>query len=283
MGMMSMMLAVGGAAGTDFNAEFLVIGGGGHNTATITDNGVTAAARGGGGAGGYISSISGESSGGGASALSPVGLKSVSETYTVTVGAAGSNSVFSGTDNTGSAFNHTAVRGGGSAASGGSGGGGDTNSSGGAGTSGQGFAGGNGAQPFGECRRQPFYCVSSCDHEAYMGGGGGAGAAGNGINGGNGVASSVTGSSVTYAGGGGGRSVCPSNFITGSAGSGQSNYGGGGHVGAAGQDGVVILKYPTTMTISNSGGGLTMSTSVVGGNNVTVITAGTGSIEFTDV
>jgi hypothetical protein len=37
------------------------------------------------------------------------------------------------------------------------------------------------------------------------------------------------------------------------------------------------------MNISNAGGGLTMSTSTVSGNKVTVITAGTGSIEFTDV
>ena len=87
---------------------------------------------------------------------------------------------------------------------------------------------------------------------------------------------------MTYAGGGAGRSVCSSNFITGSAGSGQSNYGGGGTIGGAGQNGVVFLKYPTTVTISNPGGGLTFSTSVVSGNNVTTFTAGTGSIEFAE-
>jgi hypothetical protein len=43
----------------------------------------------------------------------------------------------------------------------------------------------------------------------------------------------------------------------------------------------VILRYPNTVTISNPGGGLTMSTAVVGSNNVTTITAGTGNIKFT--
>ena len=273
------LLTLGAAAGFDFDLEFLVIGGGG---ASSTGPG---AANNGGGAGGYISSISGESSGGGASALSAVGLTTTG-TYTVTVGAAGSNSVFSGTDTSASPFDHTAIRGGGIGGSGGSGGGGNytlSDKSGGAGTANQGYAGGSGNSPFSECNNSPFFCVEACRHDAYHGGGGGAGSAGSGINGGNGVASSVTGTSVTYAGGGGGKSVCSNNFITGSAGSGQSNYGGGGHNGGAAQNGVVFLKYPTTVSISNPGGGLTMSTSVVSGNNVTTITAGTGDIEFSEV
>jgi len=44
---------------------------------------------------------------------------------------------------------------------------------------------------------------------------------------------------------------------------------------------VVILKYPDTYTISNPGGGLTLSTSTAGGYSVTTITAGTGDVEWT--
>jgi hypothetical protein len=42
----------------------------------------------------------------------------------------------------------------------------------------------------------------------------------------------------------------------------------------------VIVKYPDTYTISNSGGGLTFSTSSAGGFKVTTFTAGTGNIQF---
>jgi hypothetical protein len=51
--------------------------------------------------------------------------------------------------------------------------------------------------------------------------------------------------------------------------------------GGAGGSGVVILKYPDTYTISNPGGGLTMSTAgPSGGFKVTTITAGTGDVSW---
>ena len=289
MSMMTMMLAVGGAAGIDFNAEFLVIGGGGQTT--VIDYGLAA----GGGAGGYISSVSGECSGGGASALPAVGLTTGSATYSVTVGAAGSDSIFSGTDNAAASFNHTAIAGGGSTGgdnsddgdSGGSGGGGNVGrprGSGGAGTTGQGYAGADsGLFETTACNDAPSNWVQDQCRDKACGGGGGAGAVGSGKNGGIGVQSSITGTATYYAGGGYANQTT-GNFTSGSngsAGNGQSNYGGGGNVGSAGQDGVVILRYPNTVTISNSGGGLTMSTATVGANKVTTITAGTGSIEFT--
>ena len=258
----------------DFNTEFLVIGGGGQHLETILS------ARGGGGAGGYISSISGESSGGGSSAVNTVGLTTDETTYSVTVGAAGSNSTFSGTTTASVSFTHTALAGGAGGASGGSGGGGNTPGSGGAGTANQGYAGGDGFRYHPSCVTSGNECLSVCLTTG-PGAGGGAGGAGSGRDGGDGVQSSVTGTPTYYAGGGAASTICGSNQNVGTAGQGQANYGGGGTLGAAGQDGVVILKYPTTVTISNSGGGLTMSTSVVSGNNVTVITAGTGSIEFT--
>jgi hypothetical protein len=42
---------------------------------------------------------------------------------------------------------------------------------------------------------------------------------------------------------------------------------------------VVILRYPSTVTLS-VGSGLTASTSTVGNNKVTTFTAGTGTITF---
>jgi hypothetical protein len=145
------------------------------------------------------------------------------------------------------------------------------------------------------------------------GGGGGASAAGsngflsgvttNGGNGGNGSASSITGTSVTYAGGGGGTGYSLNNSLvvgtggTGGGGAGganstngtngTANRGGGGgcsgyltSTGAQGGSGVVIVKYPDTITVTNSGGGLTFSTASAGGFKVTTFTAGTGNIQF---
>lgn len=278
-----------GPSGIDFDAEFLVIAGGGQTT--VIAYGLAA----GGGAGGYISSVSGESSGGGASALSAVGLTTGDVTYSVTVGAAGSNSIFSGTDNAAASFNHTAIAGGGSTsgsdsgagASGGSGGGGNVGrpaGSGGAGTTGQGYAGADSAVfETISCNNNPgVWSQDQCKDKA-CGGGGGAGATGSGKNGGIGVQSSITGTATYYAGGGYANQTISNNTSGGggTAGNGQSNYGGGGNVGSAGQNGVVILRYPDTVTISNSGGGLTMSTATDGSDKVTTITAGTGSIEFT--
>jgi hypothetical protein len=72
---------------------------------------------------------------------------------------------------------------------------------------------------------------------------------------------------------------------------GSINTGGGGgggsntnadKAGKNGGSGVVILKYPDAYTISNPGGGLTMSTAgPSGGFKVTTITDGTGDVEWT--
>ena len=68
---------------------------------------------------------------------------------------------------------------------------------------------------------------------------------------------------------------------------GAANTGGGGggagdtsSPGAAGGSGVVILRYPNTLTISNPGGGLTLTTATDGSNKVTTFTAGTGNVSF---
>jgi hypothetical protein len=49
--------------------------------------------------------------------------------------------------------------------------------------------------------------------------------------------------------------------------------------GASGGSGVVILRYPSSLTIK-IGAGLTGTTSTVGANKVTSITNGTGNVSF---
>ena len=229
--------------------DYLVVAGGGGG----------ALAGAGGGAGGLRSTVT--ATGGGGSLESALSLGT--SAYTVTIGGGGtggtsgsagtngSNSVFSTITSTGGGYGGT---GGGVYVplvnSGGSGGGGERDassnpSSGAAGTTNQGYAGGNGVVGAG-------------------GGGGGAGAVGtngttgNGGNGGNGVATSISGSSVTYAGGGGGRSTTSGTGGTGGGGAGSNalttgnpgtaNTGGGGGgvgsgTGGAGGSGIVIVRY----------------------------------------
>jgi hypothetical protein len=272
--------------------SYLVVAGG---AAGGTGNG----GSGGGGAGGLLTNYSG-------TALT---LNDGTD-YLVTVGAGGagignvpdtqgnngSNSVFS---------TITADGGGGGGAwngkvgkAGGSGGGGGASSSGtiagGTATAGQGNSGGTGKAGGG-----PYS----------GGGGGGAGAAGQNAtsgqvsNGGDGLAVSITGSSVTYAAGGGSGtegSSYPGSGLGGSGGggnggdssrlatSGTTNTGSGGGGGGwpngqfpngAGGSGIVTLRYPNSFTITVPGG-LTATTTTVSTDKVTTFTAGTGNIQF---
>ena len=233
-------------------ADYLVVAGGGGGGGTNTNGGT-----GGGGAGGLRCTVT--ATGGGGSLESALSLTSGTG-YTVTVGAggagntSGSNSVFSSITSTGGGGGSEAT-----GATGGSGGGSGANySTGGAGTANQGYGGGSAASANGGS------------------GGGGAGAvgsnaptggsSGNGGNGGNGVATSISGSSVTYAGGGGGASYndgANTRGIGGSGGGGDgssttiaatngtANTGGGGggaRTGAGqtrgtGGSGIVIVRY----------------------------------------
>ena len=244
-----------------FTADLLVIAGGGGG-GFYSGNGA-----GGGGAGGYLEGTK---------------TLSIGTTYTVTIGAGGAGISSNVTANNGVntvAFGATANGGGGGAGAaesaaglnGGSGGGAGANSST-AGTATQGTSGGltgfgnNGGTTIG---------LSGAG-----GGGGGAGSAGSGATAGSGKASSITGSSVTRAVGGGnndsGGGGTNAGANTGTGGGGKFSSGTSGNGGS----GIVIIKYPDTRTISNPGGGLTSSTSTAGGFSVTSITAGTGSILF---
>jgi hypothetical protein len=229
---------------TSLSCDYLVVAGGGGGGAD--NNNVEGG--GGGGAGGFLT-----------------GSLSVSTAATVTVGAGGaggavsnngtqgSNSVFSSVTSTGGGYGGWRQQNGGNGGSGGGGGakGGVASTSGGTATSGQGNNGGG----------------SNSSNSG--GGGGGAGAAGGSFTaggaGGNGLASSISGTSVTYAGGGGGarwQSGTTNVGGTGGGGAGAVGYqvsgpvagtrnlggGGGGGVfdtaaGAAGGSGIVIVRY----------------------------------------
>jgi len=296
-----------------FEIEYVIVGGGGSG-GSIT--GASNMGAGGAGAGGYVSSVVGENSGGGLSSHQKMFIAK-NTNYPVSIGAGGTADSSGSKQNNGhcgnaSYFNNIVANGGGAAGSygynqatgqelkGGSGGGKGTrinvsfsSNQGGAGLAGQGYAGGAAQQVFNGA-------ANAC------GGGGGASAAGsdapgsnNGGNGGAGVATSISGASVTYAGGGGGGAF--STQGTGGAGggadgvknsngnSGTANTGGGAgglynagstsqRYGGNGGSGIVILRYPNTVTISQTG--LTISTSTDGTDKVTQITAGTGTVSF---
>lgn len=232
-------------ASADIVRTLVIAGGGAGNT-----SGQGAVGGGAGGAGGYLHDA----------ALSiPAG------TYNVTVGGAGSNSVF---------HTMTAIGGGGGGYGGGAGGGGGSGgSSNGAGTAGQGNNGG-----------------ASNGGSGTNGGGGGAGAVGEGGqsnrggNGGGGTANDISGSLITYACGGGGGGN--NSYVGGSGGcssagnggdwttaatSGTANRGGGGGgrnsagSGGSGGSGIVITRFTTgSVSFSQTGG----TETTVGGDTV---------------
>ena len=283
----------------DFQTDFLVAGGGGSGSGGYADGsgGIGGA---GGGAGGLRTSF-GSTSGGGASNESKFDTF-LSTSYTVTIGAGGSApstpTGFYATGNDGNASVFATItslpggRGGSRLGATGNGGNGTYGSGGAnaadsatedttnAGTTAQGFASG-GTTNSGTTR------ASS--------GGGGAGSAGvkatssSGGNGGNSLSVSITGSAVTYAGGGGGGATTggsggTSDMTSGSTGGAAGGAGSAGTVntgaaGGAGGSGIVILRYPNTYTIT-VGSGLTSSTATDGSDKVTSFTAGTDTISF---
>jgi hypothetical protein len=203
---------------TLITVDYLVIAGGSGGYRSGAE--VIYYAGGGGGAGGYRTSAG--TSGGNSAAESSKTL-SISTNYTVTVGAGGSqangsNSIFSDITSIGggrgATYNATGSNGGSGGGGGGNGGGGTK--AGGTGTANQGFDGGTAGNGFNE--------------GAGGGGAGGQGAQGGsniGGNGGAGIASSITGSSVTRAGGGGGGGANGANGGTGGSGGGGAGGKGG--------------------------------------------------------
>jgi hypothetical protein len=264
-----------------YSADFLVVGGGGGSNIY----GILGGYNGGGGAGGYRTSTQTITGG---------------TVITVTVGDGGSAANGSASSISGSGLTTISSAGGGKGAqyqsggqngyTGGSGGGSSYQGTGGAGNTpstdpSQGNNGGSATDT------SPYFC----------GGGGGAGQVGQngtnpGGNGGNGTASSITGSSVTYAGGGA-SSVNPDLGATNATGgtggggngsqtttatNGTANLGGGAGGGmnqsaTSGGKGVVILSVPDANYSGTTTGSPTVATGVSG---KTVLTF-TGSGSYT--
>ena len=281
-----------------YTCDFLVVAGGGAGGLG------NAGGAGGGGAGGMRASYNSETSGGGGSSETALTLTK-GTSYTVVVGAGGaSDTSASGTGANGSDSTFgtiTSTKGGGGAClnwsaggtdgqSGGCGGGaGYVNSSPGAGTSGQGYAGGanNGGGGWGP---------------GSGGGGGGTSEAGNtngAGKGGDGTASTITGSSVTYGGGGGssydgsgldaaggsgGGGAGGGNDGNGTAGTANTGGGGGatgsggGRASGAGGSGVVIIRMPTADYSGTTTGSPTVTTS---GSDTIVKWTATGTHSYT--
>jgi len=276
--------------GLDLQAiDYLVIAGGGGGSKTTSYGGS------GGGAGGYRTSYNSETSGGNASAETSHYI-STGTNYVITVGAGGA------TTNDGSSSQFGKV----------------VSVYGGRGInhpSDQGRHGGNGGSGGGSTSGQAYGILGQGSNggASPQGGGGGAGAVGTtggaygtaeqGGNGGNGLASTITGSSVTRAGGGGASTLRASasgsagsggsggggnGSKNGTAGSGTANTGsgGGGSVGSSGTagtggSGFVALSYPSTLSIT-VGAGLTtgVSETTDGSRKYITFTAGTGNVSW---
>lgn len=274
---------------TSFSVDYLIVGGGGGGGSSPAIGNQSA---GGGGAGGYRTSAG--TSGGGALAESQILLATDTE-YAITVGAGGTGARRSGAGNelgnngTGSAFSTIISLGGGggnsfaNGSAGGSGGGAgpETTRLGGAGESGQGYPGANGN-----------------GYNVQGGGGGGAFEAGDTDGsgaGGDGIVSPIT--NIAYAGGGGGSySGSTSAGVGGGGGggngassgnggeSGDANTGGGGggaqgYTGGNGGSGVVVIKYPNTVTLIPNPG-LVYTTSVGAEFSITEFISGDDTITF---
>ena len=233
----------------------------------------------GGGAGGYRNSYNSETSGGGASSESALSVD-IGTSYTVTVGSGASANFTNGNNSSFESIVSIAGGAGGSpsgspiGASGGSGGGtygSYWGTSTGAGTSGQGYAGGHGSDGY------YVYTVG--------GGGGGAGGAGQSTNnttpprGGYGLSSTITGTAVGRAGGGGaysnGQSAWSSSSDGGSSnGDADVNKGGGSSGNGNAGSGVVILRMLTSDYSGTTTGSPTVSTS---GSDTILTFNGSGS------
>jgi hypothetical protein len=239
---------------TKVSASYLAVAGGGGSGS----NG------GGGGAGGYLSSTA---------------TLSTLNTYSITVGAGGtnvvgSNSVISGTGlttitATGGGYGATDSQG--TGGNGGSGGGGNYNvTAGSASPSGQGNNGGTGQSTGAGNNR----------------GGGGGGSSAVGANatssaagiGGAGTANSISGSSVTYAGGGGGYA----NGAGTTAGNGGSGGGGAGGVALSATGGTGTLNGANGTVNTGGGGGGSGNTgaNTIGGSGIVIISYTSATPKF---
>lgn len=277
---------------TDITVDFLVAGGGGYGGYFQSGSSYYTSYGGGGGGGGFRTSITSDGNGGGQSADSTLTLN-LSSTYTVTVGASDGDSQFATITSKGGGYGGrrlglTAYTGD-DGASGGGGAGGTYNSrkAGGAAVSTpvvHGYGGGQGG-------------TDGINNGYQTGGGGGGGANGAGgnshtdlsssyqdISGGNGGAGkfSTLANATICAGSGGclGRSGDGSHGSNGSGWTAAANTGNGAKGNVSGYSGVVILRFPSTYTISTDAAHV-VTQNTVGANTTVTFTGGTGPVSWT--
>jgi hypothetical protein len=240
------------------SCDYLVVAGGGGG----------ASYGGGGGAGGYRTSIGGSQ-------------LSVSSAATVTIGSGGAGGTGSGAGSVGNNSVFSTI----TSAGGGYGGGDGTPIVGGNGGSGGGGAATGAGTPSGGTGNTPSTSpaqgtnggagVASGTLQRSGGGGGGASVAGTAAinttagNGGAGTANSITGTSVTYAGGGGGG-------YDGRYGSGTNGTGGAGGGGAGASTGGATTATAGTANTGGGGGGMcgynsTFGTGGAGGSGIVIV------------
>lgn len=281
----------------------------GGNTATqsfsITNNAAASVnylVVGGGGGGGYDAA-----GGGGAGGLVVGTVLFASGTVTVGAGGAGGNGTYGGNGGnsvlTGTSVTVTAYGGGGGGTGGSNG---QQGGSGGGSGYTNGLVGGAAYQPSPSGGTGYAYAGGSAPATVNYSGSGGGGAGGQGTannaggQGGAGYQSSITGSALYYAGGGGaggannanggsgvgGHGAPASAGAAGSAGATNTGSGGGGGgysgLGGAGAAGIVIISYPNTLpALGTIGGTLTYTVNTnVSGNRVYQFTSGSGTVGF---
>ena len=284
------------------SVEYLVVGGGG--------SGGAGSGAGGGGAGGYrTGSLTLTTATNYSVSVGTPGLPSTNSQRGGNGTQSQFSSIYASGGGGGGSEGDSAVR---SGASGGSGGGGNYINS---GAGGAGGAGNSGSYSPSEGNNGGTGALAGGSNYG-GGGGGGAGSSGSnapgsgqGGNGGSGTSNSITGATLFYAGGGGGgaqnsnlgatpgsggsgiggiggvyngASSTPGAANTGSGGGGGAYYGSNpaNGLGSSGGSGIVVFKYPSSYSISQSGG-LTLSTSTaVSGYKITSVTAGSGTVTF---
>jgi hypothetical protein len=255
----------GNAQGSNKVSYLIVAGGGGGGGSLSGTNG----GAGGGGAGGFRE---GKSPDGGYTASPSVGPDGITlsvQTYPITVGAGGSGTSGNrGTTGSNSTFSTITSAGGG-----GGGSRGPDSSSGDGKNGGSGGGGGHGSASSGSAgvgNNPPTSPAQGSNGRAYPapggGGGGGAGQAGQPAPstspGGNGQPTSITGSAVTYAGGGAGSH---------GGGAGTGGSGGGGNANASGGTGTAGTANTGGGGGSSGEGGPGTTTGAAGGSGVVII------------
>ena len=241
-----------------------------------------------GGAGGILSSYSNDSLPDGADPQPPVRMKlsNVPEEISISVGSPGRDSLLTiaGYDVD---IRCLAGGNGGNRGHGGSGGGGymapaanQAPGMGGQGTAGQGYDGANGTSDGGNgCHNPNLACKSVCPNFLHGGGGGGGGGPADDFNGGAAFISSITGDEIPYAAGGSGSGFC--STMAGAQIPGQANPGSGAGRWGPAQPGLVVIRVPDYVLLTQTSGNLAVESSTVGPDLVYKFVSGSGTVGLT--